>query len=329
MRVRCAALALVLITVTGCSTSPAATPGGVGKSTTVANTLQPLSEKPQPRLPVTVTSRDREKGDHPVTVTSADRILPLTGALSEVVFTLGLGDKVIGRDVAATFPEAKDLPLVTRGHGVNAEGVLSLKPTVILAEEDTGPASAMDQLRAAGVPIVFFRKALKVEDVRPRITDVAEALGVPDAGKKLADRTDGEIKDAQQFLAKPEKALTIAFLYVRGTAGVYLLGGKTSGADSLIQAIGAQDAGTKLNLPNFTPLTTEALISAAPDVILVMTKGLESVGGVDGLVALQGVAQTPAGRDRRVVDVDDGALLNYGPRTAQVLNMLAAKVYQK
>lgn len=120
----------------------------------------------------------------------------------------------------------------------------------------------------------------------------------------------------------------VAFLYLRGSASVYLIGGEDSGAGSLIEAAGAVDAGAASGLgKDFTAITSEALAEAAPDAILVMSKGLASVGGVDGLVRIPGVAQTPAGMDRRIVSVEDGVLLNYGPRTDQVLKSVVAQLY--
>lgn len=109
---------------------------------------------------------------------------------------------------------------------------------------------------------------------------------------------------------------------------MYLIGGRGSGATSLIEAAGAVDAGAESGLEkDFTAITSEALVKAAPDAILVMAKGLESVGGVDGLVEIPGVAQTPAGMDRRIVSVEDGVLLNYGPRTDQVLTSVVEQLY--
>ncbi len=120
----------------------------------------------------------------------------------------------------------------------------------------------------------------------------------------------------------------VAFLYLRGSASVYLLGGRESGAGSLLEAAGALDAGKESGLrKDFTAITSEALAKAAPDAILVMAKGLKSVDGVDGLVKIPGVAETPAGMDRRVVSIDDGVLLNYGPRTDQVLADLVDQLY--
>jgi iron complex transport system substrate-binding protein len=101
-----------------------------------------------------------------------------------------------------------------------------------------------------------------------------------------------------------------------------MLGGKDSGADAMIAAAGGIDVGTELGIEGFRQLTSEALVSARPDVILVLTAGLESVGGVEGLLRIPGVAQTPAGRERRIVHYDDLLLLGLGPRTGRALRLL-------
>ncbi|MER6673298.1 ABC transporter substrate-binding protein [Streptomyces sp. NPDC000983] len=289
------------------------------------NTLVPLEgEAPTPRLPVTVDSSDGRK----VTVEDASRILPLNGGVAEIVFTLGLGDRVVGRDITATFAEAEDLPQVTKAHDVSAESVLSLEPTVVLADTDTGPSEAIEQIRAAGVPVVVLDPATELADVTTRTTRVAEALGVPDAGKALNRRMNGELAAARAAVPEGSRP-RVAFLYLRGSAAVYLIGGEGSGADSLIEAAGAVDAGKEAGFDRpFTPITSEALVRAQPDVILMMTKGLESVGGVDGLVAIPGIAQTPAGMNRRVVDLEDGVLLGYGPRTPLVIDILVDRLHR-
>lgn len=289
------------------------------------NTLVPLEgETPAPKLPVTVDSSDGRK----VTVKDASRILPLNGGVAEIVFTLGLGDRVVGRDITATFAEAKKLPQVTKAHDVSAESVLSLRPTVVLADTDTGPSEAIDQIRGAGVPVVVLDPATELADVTTRTTRVAEALGVPGSGKALNERMSDELAAARAAVPEGSKP-KVAFLYMRGSAAVYLIGGKGSGADSLIEAAGAVDAGKEAGLDKpFTPITSEALVRAQPDVILMMTKGLESVGGVDGLVDIPGIGQTPAGMNRRVVDLEDGVLLGYGPRTPLVIDILVDRIHQ-
>ncbi|MFI1012528.1 hemin ABC transporter substrate-binding protein [Streptomyces sp. NPDC020965] len=319
----------VTLVATGCggdSASPAAK-GRTAATGAAADRVEPLAKTPVPELPVTVPSADGRQ----VTIASTDRIVPLTGSLNELVFTLGLGKKVVARDVTATFEQAKDLPVVTRGHDVSAESVLSLKPTVVLAETASGPAESIQQIRDAGIPLVVVTTAKSLSDVGTRIDAVAAALGVKAAGTELKTRTEARIAAVQKDIpaqATEGKKPRVAFLYLRGTASVYLLGGRESGAASLLEAAGAVDAGKESGLEkDFTAITSEALAKAAPDAILVMSKGLDSVGGIDGLVKIPGVAQTPAGMDRRVVSIPDGVMLNYGPRTDEVLQSLVDQLY--
>ncbi|GAA0519110.1 ABC transporter substrate-binding protein [Paractinoplanes deccanensis] len=329
-----AATALAAFLLTGCTSvsevgaEPAAASNGCGVATAklASEDVTPLDPAPTPKLPVTVTSADGRK----VTVKSADRILAvnLYGSLGELVFSLGLGTNVVGRDTSTTFPSAAKLPLVTpQGHDLSAEAILKLNPTVILADDSIGPATALDQIRKAGIPIVMIDDQQTMAAVPEHIRAVAGALGVAEAGERLVTRVQQEIDAAKRSAPSDGTKLKIAFLYVRGTAGVFLIGGKGAGSDAMIEAIGATDAGSAAGLSKFRPLTSEGLITAAPDVILVMTEGLNSVGGVDGLLKLPGVAQTPAGVNRRIVDMDDGVLLNFGGRTGKAVEALAKAVY--
>lgn len=324
------AVVALALSLTGCGApvDPAAEPAGAATASAAPDRVEPLATAPEPQLPVTVKSADGAE----VTIASADRIVPLTGSLSEIVFTLGLGRQVVARDITATFEQAEKLPVVTRAHDVSAESVLSLKPTLVLADTTTGPAEAIGQIRDAGIALVVVEPPKELADVGRRIAAVAEALGVKSAGDELRTRTESRIGAVRKTIpARPEGGKPrVAFLYLRGSASVYLLGGRESGASSLLEAAGAVDAGKASGLTkDFTAITGEALAEAAPDAILVMSKGLDSVGGVDGLVKIPGVAETPAGMDRRIVSIDDGVLLNYGPRTDRVLAGLVEQLYPK
>ncbi|MEU3391684.1 heme/hemin ABC transporter substrate-binding protein [Streptomyces albidoflavus] len=331
--VRAGALAAGLaLALTACGGSAGS--GGSGPRAAAApaaeertDRIEPLTgPAPEPKLPAKAASAD----GHTVTVEDTSRVVPLTGSLNEIVFTLGLGEQVVARDITATFEQAADLPVVTRAHDVSAESVLSLKPTVVLADTTAGPAETITQIRDAGIPLVVLDPPKNLDDIGPRIRAVAGALGVAEAGKALVERTEQRIEKVRADVPDLPAAdrPRVAFLYLRGSASVYLLGGHESGAGSLLEAAGALDAGKESGLrKDFTAITSEALAKAAPDAILVMAKGLKSVDGIDGLVEIPGVAETPAGMDRRVVSIDDGVLLNYGPRTDQVLADLVDQLY--
>lgn len=311
-----------------------------GRTTAFTQTsaIAPIDPNPElsQRLPATVQSSDGEEQ----TVTDTSRILALNqnGGLAAAVVGLGLGCNIIGRDVATNIsglmPDAEDVPLVTQnGHELNAEAVLNLAPTVILTDTTIGPYDTQIQLRDAGVPVVFIPSSSEdgIHGVGDQIQAVAEALGLSELGERLAERTDAEITRTIQTIgaeqAPPDtdaKPRTV-FLYLRGS--IYYWFGRGSGADTLIQGIGARDVATEVGFDGMSPTNSEALIKAAPDVIIVMTLGLESVGGVDRALELPGIKQTPAGKNRRIVDMSDYEVMSFGPRSASVLAALSTAIY--
>lgn len=261
----------------------------------------------------------------------ADRIIALdrNGTLGAVVYALGLGPHVVGRDRSTTFPAAQGIPEVTdAGHAVNVERVLNQRPTVVLAGEDVTPQGVLDQLRAAQIDVVEFTGERSVAGTPDLIRDVAQALGAPEAGEKLVTRTRAQIEAARASLPDPTGDPTIAFLYIRGDR-LILLAGPDSGADDLITALGGRDAGTAAGLTApFTTVSTESLMRADPDVILVMTQGADSVGGLDKVAELPAVAGTSAGRNKRIIAMDETQILAFGPDTGLVLQALGKAVYQ-
>ncbi|TQF68483.1 ABC transporter substrate-binding protein [Rhodococcus spelaei] len=324
-----AVLLAAAVTTTACgSTDDSAGAGGSGRTTATLASLdpQPIAEHPASTLPVTVRSFDGVD----VTITDTSRIVAADryGTLTETVYALGLGDRLVGRDTAAKFPAVESVPNVTpSGASLSAEAVLALHPTVILTDTSIGPRSVQDQFRAAGIPVVYFDPTRTLAGVPTQIRAVADALGLPEQGRALSDRTATQIAAARAMAPTDGTPPKIAFLYMRGPA-ITMMAGPGSGADSLIEALGGVDAGTAAGLTEqFTPITSEALIAAAPDVFLMMTNGLESIGGLDGLAKIPGIAQTPAGKNRRVVDMADGALLSFGPRSGDVLGALATALY--
>jgi heme transport system substrate-binding protein len=325
-RSRSFVLALTVALVAGCGAdSDSASPGEPRGGMTTVETVAPPGASPEaaPELPVTVTGAD---GDE-VTVTDASRIIPANGDIAEVVFALGLGDSVVATDVSATYPpEADALPEVGYQRTLLAEPMLGLDPSVIVANPNAGPPEVLDQMRDAGVPVVVVDYPHDLAGPAAKIRLVSAALGVPARGEALARRVTAAIDAARDEATRRVEAaggdrLRAAFLYLRGQ-NVQQMGGRGSGADALIEAAGAADVGTEMGIDEFGPLTDEALIEAAPDVLVVTTTGLESVGGVDGLVEMPAVAGTPAGRDRRVVAIDDQLLLGLGPRTGDALAQL-------
>ncbi|UVE94985.1 hemin ABC transporter substrate-binding protein [Dietzia sp. B32] len=298
----------------------------------VDDPVGPIATDPVPQLPAVVTDNQGTV----VEVEDVSRILPLDiyGTLSRIVFELGLGGNVIGRDISSAFPEIADVPLVTTdGHQLNAEAILALNPSVIITDTSLGPWDVVLQLRDAGVPVVVVDSHRSPENVEALTEAVGNALGLPEEGRALGERTRAQIAAAEESIATiaPEsetQQLRTVFLYARGAAGVYYMFGQDSGADELISAAGGYDVSSEVGWKGAKPANDEGLIAAQPDVIIMMNKGLDSVGGVDGLLEkFPAMAQTPAGANERIIAMNDDLVLSFGTRTPAVLNALAVALY--
>ena len=200
------------------------------------------------------------------------RVVALANGSAEIVAALGYLNILIGRDIASTMPILTNIPIDESGMQVSAEKVLSQKPDLILIDSNTSPSSALATFKQAHIPMVNIATTFSLSGIKSKEMAVANAIGTPKAGSLLSAQVRS-VKGAAT-------GIKVAFLYLRGTASIYLIGGKGSGADSLLNAIGVRDVGAEnLKLP-FNALSSEELIKLQPDVLLLMSKGLTSVGGI-------------------------------------------------
>ena len=249
------------------------------------------------------------------------RVVALANGSAEVIDALGLKKILIGRDIASTDASLKSIPIVTSGHQVIAEKIISLTPDLVIIDPSVGPSQAIDSLRKSGITVISIKETWDVAGISSKINEIAGILKVEKSGQLLsAEMAKSIARSAEKVSGSPR----VAFLYLRGGNSIYLLGGKGSGADSILESIGAIDAGAEKSSIAFSNLTSESLVGVKPEIILVMIKGLASVGGAKGLVNLPGIAQTDAGKNARIIAVDDSLLLSFGPRTPDLLNKLAS-----
>ncbi len=257
-----------------------------------------------------------------ITIESIDRIIPLDGTVAEVVFALGMGDNVVATDLSATYPpEADALPEIGYQRALSAETVASFAPTVLLATEIAGPPEALDDMRRLGYPLVIIPNEATPTGAGQKIRAVAAALGIPDRGEDMADSLDAAITEASVPPDHDDNRPRVVALYVRGTVAQLVLG-ESANTRWLINSAGGVDVSESMGIDDSAPISAEAILATAPDVLLVPAVGLDSVGGVDGLLEIGGLGQTPAGKHRQVLAYDDQFLLGNGPRTAEMLAQL-------
>jgi iron complex transport system substrate-binding protein len=315
------AAVVALLGLAGCGDDHAGRPAATAETTSATSAAStgtpatPDAPEASPVLPVTFEG----SAGSSVTISSVDRIVPVDGDLAEIVFALGLGDQVVATDLSATYPpEAAALPDIGYQRALDPEPIAAVDPTVVLATDLAGPVETLDQLRSLGITVVVIERSPTLDGPAQKVQAVADALGVPNRGRVVVEELEADMRAALERAAAVDGRPRVLALYLRGDR-VQLIFGKGTGVDVLLPAVGATDVAAELGIVDTQQITAEAMLRAAPDVLLVTTSGLESVGGVEGLLRIPGIARTPAGEDRRVLAYEDQYLLGGGPRTGQLM----------
>ena len=250
------------------------------------------------------------------------RIVSLNGNISEMLCALGLEQQIVGVDITSNYPASlQSKPKVGHNRSISAEGVMSLQPTLVLGVDNQLNPALIEQLQAVKAKTGIFRQDLSVQGVRALLDGVAAATGTTEKAVAVRQQFDKEMAAIKtQPIDKK-----ILFIYARG-AGTMMVSGTGTSVDKVIGLTGAKNAVT--GFADFKPLTAEALVAANPDVILLFDSGLKSLGGIDGLMKVPGIAQTPAGQHKRVIEMDGELLSGFGLRLPQAIKELQAKIVQ-
>lgn len=259
-----------------------------------------------------------------VTITDTSRIVSIGGAVTEVLYALGLADKIIAVDSTSTFPEAAQKKTnVGYMRALAPEGVLKVGPTLILAIEGSGPAEAVEILERASVPYVVVPEAKDAEGVLRKIRFIAEATGVPAEGEKLADAVREDFAALGNALKGVKQHRKAAFILAMGS-GSPIVGGAGTSADALFKLADVDNA--LANVSGFKPASDEAMLAAAPDAVIVMSERDHAMSP-DKLFSMPSLASSPAAKTRNLIGLPGLYLLGFGPRTAHAARDLAAALY--
>lgn len=260
-----------------------------------------------------------------IPVHAAERTVSTAGAITETIYALGAQDELVAADVSSVYPpEATKLPSVGYARQLSAEGILSVNPTLVLVTEDAGPPEVLQQLESAKVKVVKLSNKHTPEAALERIQKIGEAVGRPAEAAKLVQSVSADLDAAKALVASAKGTPSVLFIYARG-GGTMNVSGTGTSADAIIELAGGKNAVT--GYENYKPLTAEGAVAAAPDFILVTSRGLEASGGVDGLLKQPGIALTPAGKDKKIIAMDDLLLLGFGPRVGQAAKELCEKLH--
>ncbi|MEM6266712.1 MAG: ABC transporter substrate-binding protein [Pseudomonadota bacterium] len=257
---------------------------------------------------------------------TVDRIVTVGGDVTEIVYALGAGDRVVATDSTSVYPaEAAATEKVGYVRRLSAEGVLGTNPELILISGAAGPEEALEQLRGVGIDIVEMEADYSIEGIIAKVRRVAEAIGESERGEDLVAKIEADWALAQAEIAKfPSPPSALFFTTLRD--GVPQAAGKETAANGVIELLGAENLFASQN--GYTAISTEAAVAADPDMILVMSHEAERGGGVESLTSNSAIALTDAVTSDRVYVVDSVRIMQFGPRTPEAVSELTKQIAQ-
>jgi iron complex transport system substrate-binding protein len=263
-------------------------------------------------------------GEGTAVFADTSRIASIGGSITEIVYALGQQSHLVARDSTSTYPQAAlKLPDVGYMRALSPEGVLSVNPSGILALHGSGPREAVDVLKKSSVSFIEVPEHYSHEGILEKIRVVGKALGVDAKAEKLASEMDAKLTAAEKQTASVKERKRILFV-LSTQGGKILAAGSDSAADGIIKLAGAVNAVEGFS--GYKSMTDEAIATARPDVILTMRNAGPPISE-DELFANPAIASTPAGAARKVIVMDGGYLLGFGPRTAEAIHDLAVSLY--
>ncbi|MGV0924689.1 heme/hemin ABC transporter substrate-binding protein [Empedobacter tilapiae] len=250
------------------------------------------------------------------TTVSNEKIVSLNGAITEVLADLGEQNNLVGVDVTSTYPASVKEKAQDLGHvrSLSIEALLALKPTKVYATDKDLNPEQIAQLKNAGIQTEIIKQDYSVEGTKELVKTVATSLNKQDFDA-ITSKIDNDLKALKPLATKPK----VLFIYARG-AGNLMVAGTNTPMEKIIGIAGGQNAITEFE--DFKPLTPEAVVKANPDYILMFDKGLESIGGIDGVIKLEGVASTNAGKNKKIIAMDGQLVSGFGPRVGQAASQL-------
>lgn len=255
----------------------------------------------------------------PFSLLAEPRVITIGGDVTEIAFALGAGKEVVARDSTSLQPAKEVLRLPDVGYlrQLNAEGILSLHPSLVLVSELAKPSLALKQVADSGVHVVTVPGETSLSAIDRKIQTVAAALDRTPQGERLIARLHDELK------AIPAGTLPVKVLFILSHSGMSAMAaGKDTAADAAIRAAGLENA--MQSFSRYQPLSSEGIIASAPDMVVVTADGVKTLGGEEKVWQLPGLAMTPAGKQHRLVVLDDMALLGFGLDTPAAIVKLRA-----
>ncbi|MCW5692700.1 MAG: ABC transporter substrate-binding protein [Pseudolabrys sp.] len=258
--------------------------------------------------------------------TDTSRIVSIGGAVTEILYALGHDKEIVGVDTTSLYPPQamKQKPNVGYMRQLSAEGVLGLRPSVVIAIAGAGPKETMSVLEAAKVPLVVVPDSYSEAGIVEKIDLIAKVTGASARAQCITEAVHDDLAALARIRAGigEKKRVLFVLSFVNGRA---MAAGTHTAADGIIKLAGAVNVIGDYD--GYKQLTDEAVIAARPDVILSIQRGGPGVLDAATVFAQPAFAATPAAAQKAFVSMEGLYLLGFGPRTARAARDLATTLY--
>ncbi|HWA43776.1 MAG TPA: ABC transporter substrate-binding protein [Hypericibacter adhaerens] len=253
------------------------------------------------------------------------RIVSIGGSVTEVLFALGYGGRIVADDTTSIYPpEAAALPKIGYMRTLAAEPIVALSPDLVIAVDHAGPKKILDQIAAAGVPVVIVSDRPTDEGVSAKIREVAKAVGAEARGEELVAGIEKTFARIKAVLGQEQARPSVLYI-LSASDGAPLAAGQNTAADGMIRLAGGRNA--IQGYDGYKPLSPEVAVTANPDYVVVAQHGIDTLGGIEGLAKRPDLGLVPAVKEGRVLVLDANYLLGFGPRAPQATAELASHLH--
>ena len=248
---------------------------------------------------------------------NSNSIVVAGGSITEIIYFLNLQSKIVGVDVTSNYPlNAKKLPSIGYIRNLSIEGLLSLKPNLILAEESIGPPIIVKQLNKTSVEFRMIKNNYTIDGINEKFLCISKILDVEIKNNIDYKKFVNNVKKLKSFVKNnnKEKKDILLILMMKGTSPI--IAGKNTSGHGFIKMIGQNNSMGKVS--GWKPVSSEQILIANPNYIIVTKRALKDFTSIEKFLKLPGISSTKAAKNKNVFIKDGMSLLGYGPRTINV-----------
>ncbi len=274
-------------------------------------------------------------GNQAASPASGMRAVVISQAYTEIIWALGAQDAVVGVDYSSTWPpEVKKVTTVGYHRALSAEGILSLKPTVVITDGNIGPPPVVEQLKQLKIPIqTFAAKNDSIDGAKALIREMGTYFNKARRADEICRTLDTDMAHALDEAKKYTDHPRVAVIHFGRASNVYMLVGASGSGDAgaagqMVQWAGGRPA---IDKPGMMRMASPEIVAQAnPDVVLMTEFGYDRLDGSnDKILALPGVATSNAAKDGRIYRVEEHDLMYFGPSTGKGLARLVTLIHAR